>query len=734
MRSRRLQHSRNAVAAGGESANAAGSPSISPVFCGSVSHVQTPVNALNLASPELYLNRELSLLEFNHRVLALALDESIPLLERLRLLCISSTNLDEFFEIRVASLRQQVALKVSTRGPDGLSASEQLTKIASTAHQLVAAQYATLNQILIPQLAQHGIRFIRRTHWNAHQKRWVHRYFQEQLQPVLSPIGLDLAHPFPRILNKSLNFIVTLRGKDAFGRESRRAVVQAPRSLPRLVRLPKEVAEDEYSFVFLSSILHAHVDELFQGMKVTGCYQFRLTRNSDLFVREEEVDDLRDALEGELPQRHYGEAVRLEIADNCPEEDARFLLEQFNLAAEDLYQVHGLVNLNRLMAVHELVDRPELKFPAFVPSLPRVLSSGTPIFDAIEKRDLLLHHPYESFLPVIEFIRQAASDANVLAIKQTLYRTGTSSELVQLLMQAARAGKEVTVVIELRARFDEAANIELANRMQDAGVHITYGVVGYKTHAKLALVVRRHGESFLRFAHLGTGNYHSGTAKAYTDMGLITAHPEITEDVHRVFLQLTGLGKVSELKRLLQAPFTLHAGMLTRIERETVNASAGMPARICARMNALIEPQIIEALYRASQAGVRVQLLVRGICCLRPGIPSISENIEVHSVLGRFLEHSRVFYFENGGDPEVFLSSADWMPRNLFRRVEVAFPVLDPTLRERVAEESLFVYFADNTQSWLLQKDGSYTRRPQAKGAHAHSAQTELLARLANRT
>lgn len=697
-------------------------------------HAQTPVNALNLASPELYLNRELSLLEFNHRVLALALDESIPLLERLRLLCISSTNLDEFFEIRVASLRQQVALKVSTRGPDGLSAAEQLTKIATTAHQLVAQQYSTLNQVLIPKLAEHGIRFTRRTQWNEDQKRWVHRYFQEQLQPVLSPIGLDLAHPFPRILNKSLNFIVTLRGKDAFGRESRRAVVQAPRSLPRLVRLPKEVAEDEYTFVFLSSILHAHVDELFQGMKVTGCYQFRLTRNSDLFVREEEVDDLRDALEGELPQRQYGEAVRLEIADNCPDEDARFLLEQFSLAADDLYQVHGLVNLNRLMAVHELVDRPELKFPAFVPSLPRLLSSGTPIFDAIEKRDLLLHHPYESFLPVIEFIRQAASDANVLAIKQTLYRTGTSSELVQLLMQAARAGKEVTVVIELRARFDEAANIELANRMQDAGVHITYGVVGYKTHAKLALVVRRHGDSFLRFAHLGTGNYHSGTAKAYTDMGLITAHPEITEDVHRIFQQLTGLGKVSDLKRLLQAPFTLHTGMLARIERETANAVAGIPARICARMNALIEPQIIEALYRASQAGVTVQLLVRGVCCLRPGVPGISENIEVRSVLGRFLEHSRVFYFANGGDPEVFLSSADWMPRNLFRRVEVAFPVLDPILRERVAEEGLFIYFEDNTQSWLLLKDGSYEPRTRTRGTEPRSAQSELLTQLANRT
>ncbi|MFO8151905.1 polyphosphate kinase 1 [Thioalkalivibrio sp.] len=691
------------------------------------------MNDIDLDNPELYLNRELSLLEFNRRVLQLALDQGYPLLERLRLLCISSTNLDEFFEVRVGSLRQQVALNVHTPGPDGLTASEQLAKISVVAHELVAEQYRTLNEVLIPELAEKEIRFIRRTHWNDVQWRWVKDYFREQLQPVLSPLGLDPAHPFPRILNKSLNFIVTLKGKDAFGRESRRAVVQAPRSLPRVVRLPREVAGGDNDFVFLSSILHAHVDELFQGMKVTGCYQFRLTRNSDLFVREEEIDDLLNALEGELPQRNYGEAVRLEIADNCPEDDARFLLAQFKLTERELYQVHGLVNLNRLIAVHDLVERPDLKFSPFVPSLPRYHGTGVSIFEAVRAQEILLHHPYESFMPVVEFIRQAARDSSVLAIKQTLYRTGTQSELVELLIEAAQAGKEVTVVIELRARFDEEANIELANRMQDAGVHITYGVVGYKTHAKLALIVRRDKDRITRYAHLGTGNYHAGTAKAYTDYGLLTADPVITEDVHRIFQQLTGLGKVSKLKDLLQAPFTLHTAIVERIERETEHARAGRPALIAARMNSLIERGVIQALYRASGAGVQIQLLVRGICCLRPGVPGVSENIEVRSVLGRFLEHSRVFYFGNDGQPELYMSSADWMPRNFFRRVEAAFPIKDPKLRERAAEESLFAYMRDNTSAWVLQKDGSYRRLTPTPGEEPYSAQQDLLARLANR-
>lgn len=688
--------------------------------------------ALDLGHPDLFLNRELSLLEFNKRVLQLAVDPSFPLLERLRLLCISSTNLDEFFEVRVGSLRQQVALNVHALGADGLPASEQLARISVAAHRLVAEQYRTLNEELIPALAEQGVRFIRRTHWTPEQRDWLRNYFEEQLQPVLSPIGLDPAHPFPRILNKSLNFIVTLRGKDAFGRESRRAVVQAPRSLPRVIRLSTNVTDGPYDFVLLSSILHAHVDALFQGMKVTGCYQFRLTRNSDLFVREEEIDDLLNALEGELPQRNYGEAVRLEIADNCPPEDACFLLSHFGLTENELYQVHGLVNLNRLIAVHELVDRPDLKFPAFIPSLPKSPTSGISLFDAIRSQEWLLHHPYESFMPVLDFIRQAARDPSVLAIKQTLYRTGIGSQLVGLLIEAAQAGKEVTVIIELRARFDEAANIELANRMQDAGVHVTYGVVGYKIHAKMALVVRRDNDKITRYAHLGTGNYHAGTAKAYTDYGLLTADPVMTEDVHRIFQQLTGLGKVSKLTELLQAPFTLHKTIIERIEREAAHATAGKPGLIAARMNSLIEPGVIQALYHASNAGVQIKLIVRGVCSLRPGVPGVSENIEVRSVLGRFLEHSRVFYFGNDGKPECYLSSADWMPRNFFRRVEVAFPIKNPKLRDRVAEESLFAYLRDNATAWVLQADGSYRREAPGPDQERYSVQQDLLNKLAS--
>ncbi|OOG26798.1 polyphosphate kinase 1 [Thioalkalivibrio denitrificans] len=683
---------------------------------------------VDLSNPELYLNRELSLLEFNRRVLELAKDESIPLLERLRFLCISSTNLDEFFEVRVAGLKQQVQLGVNTPGPDGLSATEQLTRVSEQAHTLVDDQYRTLNEIVIPALESEGVRFVRRTHWNTEQANWVREFFQQELLPVLSPLGLDPAHPFPRILNKSLNFIVTLEGKDAFGRESRMAVVQAPRSLPRVIRIPPEITGGDYDFVFLSSILHAHVGDLFQGMTVTGCYQFRLTRNSDLFVREEEIDDLLMALEGELPQRNYGEAVRLEVADNCPQATAEFLLRQFKLGPEDLYQVNGLVNLNRLLAVHDLVERPHLRFPPFTPSLPPGLAPGTDLFQTVRHADLLLHHPYQSFMPVVEFLRQAARDPDVLAIKQTLYRTGVRSQLVDILVEAAENGKEVTVIVELRARFDEEANIQLANRLQDAGAHVVYGVVGYKTHAKLAMVVRREKGRIVRYVHLGTGNYHTGTARAYTDFGLITADRTVGEDVHKVFQQLTGLGKVSRLKRLLQAPFTLHSGMLERIERETAHALAGRPARIIARMNSLIEPRVIQALYRASGAGVRVDLMVRGMCSLRPGIPGISDHIQVRSVLGRFLEHSRVFYFENGGEPELFLSSADWMPRNFFRRVEVAFPVTDEVLRKRVLQETLLNYLADNTQSWALQKDGSYKRLKPASNQKPRSAQNDLLA------
>lgn len=685
---------------------------------------------IDLSSKDLYINRELSLLEFNRRVLDLAKDPGMPLLERLRFLCISSTNLDEFFEIRVSGLKQQIALGISTSSADGLSASDQLERISVLAHTLVDDQYHTFNDTLVPALAEQGIRFVRRTHWRSEQADWIKRYFNRELLPVLSPLGLDPSHPFPRTLNKSLNFVVTLEGKDAFGRDSGVAIVQAPRSLPRLIKLPDDISHCQYGFVFLSSIIHAHVGDLFPGMRTTGCYQFRVTRNSDLFVDEEEIDDLLRALEGELPSRNFGEAVRLEVADNCTSNTAEYLLQQFGLGPSDLYQVNGPVNLNRLLAVIDLVDRNDLKFPPFTPVLPSPFQPGNQYFDALDRTDVLLHHPFESFNPVIEFIRQAAHDPEVLAIKQTLYRAGADSRIVGFLVEAARAGKEVTVVVELRARFDEAANIELASRLQDAGAHVVYGVVGYKTHAKMTMIVRRHKGRVRRYIHLGTGNYHAGTARHYTDFGLFTADKVIGEDVHKIFQQLTGLGRVSRPKKLLQAPFNLHKGMLSRIGRETSAAREGRPARIIARMNALIDPQIIQALYQASQSGVSIDLIVRGVCCLRPGVLGVSENIRVRSVLGRFLEHSRVFYFQNdGGEPEIFCSSADWMPRNFFRRVESAFPIEDRRLAQRVFYEGLELYLKDNAQAWELHSDGKY-QRIGGDRARARSAQGQLLKKI----
>ncbi len=684
----------------------------------------------DLQHPGLYINRELSLLEFNARVLAQAVDSQNPLLERLKFLCITSTNLDEFFEIRVAGLMQKAELGSTQAGPDNMSPQETLRAISTRAHELVAEQYRILNEELFPALAAEGVRFLRRNEWNERQKRWLHRFFREELLPIISPLGLDSAHPFPRILNKSLNFIVSLKGRDAFGRTGGMAVVQAPRALPRVIPLPPEISDSgSYDFVFLSSVIHAFVDELFPGMNVTGCYQFRVTRNSDLYVDTEEVDDLLRAVEGELSQRRYGEAVRLEVADNCPREMVDFLLKTFELSEEALYQVNGPVNLNRLMQVYELVDRPDLKFPAFTPAIPETLR-GQPVFKAVARQDILLHHPFESFVPVVDFLRQAAADPKVLAIKQTLYRTGPQSAVVDALVAAARAGKEVTVVVELRARFDEEANIALANRLQEAGAHVVYGIVGYKTHAKMVLVVRREGQRLRHYVHLGTGNYHARTARLYTDYGLLTRDPAIGEDVHRIFLQLTSLGKVSHLDKLLQSPFTLHKGLIERIERERANREAGKPARIIAKINSLTEPQIIQALYRASQAGVPIQLIVRGMCALRPGIEGVSETIEVRSIVGRFLEHTRVYYFENAGQPEVFCASADWMERNLFHRVETAFPITKKALKQRIIDD-LHAYLRDNTQAWVLQADGRYRRLMPAEGEEAFSAQRTLLARYA---
>ncbi len=686
------------------------------------------MDTTDLKAPELYINRELSLLAFNRRVLEQAKDENMPLLERLKFLCISSSNLDEFFEIRVAGLMQKAAMESVQAGPDNMSPQEVLNQISAQAHALVTEQYRVLNDILLPALEREGIRFVKRQEWNDTQAKWVKDYYEHELLPILCPIGLDPAHPFPRILNKSLNFIVSLKGKDAFGRTSGMAIVQAPRALPRLIKMPAECASGPNDFVFLSSIIHAHVDDLFPGMKVQGCYQFRVTRNSDLFVDEEEVDDLLRAVEGELTSRRYGDEVRLEVADNCPAEVSDFLLREFDLGPNELYTVNGPVNLNRLINLPDKVDRSDLTFPSFTPGLPSRLSLATDIFQAISKGDILLHHPFESFVPVIDFLKQSAADPRVLAIKQTLYRTGPDSAVVDALVSAARAGKEVTVVVELRARFDEEANIALANRLTEAGAHVVYGVVGYKTHAKMILVVRREDGKLRHYVHLGTGNYHARTARLYTDYGLLTRDPELGEDVHKLFLQLTSLGRSSKLSKILQSPFTLLTGLLERIERETSIARKGKPARIIAKMNALVEQNVIRALYAASQAGVQIDLVIRGICCLRPGVPGVSENIRVRSIIGRFLEHTRVFYFSNEGNEEVFASSADWMDRNLHRRVETCFPIEEKKLRERMVRE-LHYYLDDNAQAWELQSDGSYLLATPGKGTPL-SAQMRLLQEL----
>jgi polyphosphate kinase len=688
------------------------------------------VDTLDLKLPELYINRELSLLEFNQRVLEQAKDEKMPLLERLKFLCISSTNLDEFFEVRVAGMIQKEELGSTQTGPDNMSPTEILNAINVRARALVSEQYHVLNEVLIPQLEQQNIRFIRRNHWNKAQEKWLHNYFQEELSPILTPLGLDPAHPFPRILNKSLNFIVSLTGKDAFGRRSGHAIVQAPRALPRLIQLPQEeTGSGPHDFVFLSSVIHAYVNELFHGMDVTGCYQFRVTRNSNLFVDEEEVDDLLRAVEGELASRRYGDCVRLEVAHNCSDKLVDFLLKHFEMTPRELYQVNGPVNLNRLLAVYDLVDRPDLKFGSFTPGVPAVIKHSTDIFATLRKQDVLLHHPFQSFAPVIDFIRQAAADPSVLSIKQTLYRTGANSTIVDALVSAARVGKEVTVVVELRARFDEEANIGLANILQEAGVHVVYGIVGYKTHAKMLHIVRREGKNLRQYVHLGTGNYHARTARLYTDYGLLTSNKAIGRDIHNIFLQLTSLGKVAKLEKVLQSPFTLHEALVGKIEREIANVAKGKQGRIIVKINALTEPQLIRALYQASIAGVEIDLIVRGICNLRPGVPGVSDNIRVRSIVGRYLEHTRVFYFENGSNPEVYCASADWMERNLFQRVETCFPLEDAENRARVVE-NLYNYLRDNTQAWLLQRDGSYQRAEpgEAEPFSAQAAIAELLA------
>ena len=672
------------------------------------------------------LCRELSLLEFNRRVLAQAEDKNVPLLERLRFLCIVSSNLDEFFEVRMAWLKREDKLHPRRKLDNGKMPSETIADVTKAARSLIRHQYDLFNNVLQPELAQEGIFFYRRRNWTDIQKKWIEDYFDRELLPILTPIGLDPSHPFPRPLNKSLNFAVELEGTDAFGRPSGMAIVQAPRILPRVVPLPAELCEGGSGFVFLSSILHAHVGKLFPGMTVKGCHQFRLTRDSDLTVDEEDLKNLRAAIQNELHDREYGDGVRLEVADTCPAYIHDFLLSQFKLTAEELYQVKGPVNLVRLNAVPDLVDRPDLKFPPHTQGRLKALGKNGSIFKLIRRAPILLHHPYQSFDPVVHMIREAAADPAVLAVKMTIYRTGSNSELVRALMKAALAGKQVTVVVELMARFDEANNVNWAQQLENAGAHVVYGVFGYKVHAKMALVIRREDGVLKRYAHLGTGNYHQGTSRIYTDFGIITDDDQITADVNTLFMEITGLGKPGRLNKLYQSPFTLHKMVINRIRQETAHAKAGKSARITAKMNSLIEPSVIDALYQASAAGVQVDLIVRGMCTLRPGVKGLSENIRVRSIVGRQLEHSRIYCFHNNGADDTFISSADWMGRNFFRRIEVATPVTTPTLKKRVIHEGLTMALDDNTHAWLMQPDGSYIRAAPAEGESEVDLQNDL--------
>lgn len=656
------------------------------------------------------LCRETGLLAFNRRVLWQAKDESLPLLERLRFLCIVSSNLDEFFEVRMAKLIREERMNPNKLFDSGLTPKQTIQLVSQQAHDLINEQYQLFNQILLPALEKEKIVFLKRKTWTPEQRAWIEEFFKRELLPILTPIGLDLSHPFPRISNKSLNFIVQLEGKDAFGRESGMAIVQAPRILPRLVKLPEEISDGKDAFVFLSSILHEFVYKLFRGMTVLGCHQFRLTRDSDLSFEEDEVDNLRTAIQSELRDREYGDGVRLEVAENCPQEIYTFLMRKFKLAEHQLYCVNGPVNLVRLMSIPDIVNRPDLRFMPYQPHIAKELKEADSLLDEISKRDILLHHPYESFDPVVRFIQEAAQDPEVVAVKMTIYRTGSHSALGRALLAAAQAGKQVTVVVELMARFDEANNVKWATELEDAGAHVVYGVFGYKVHAKMALVIRRENGVLKHYAHLGTGNYHQGNSKLYTDFGLFTADQAIARDVNFLFMEITGLGEASRLKKLYQSPFSLHKMMMNAIAQETEHAKAGKHARIIAKMNALIEPSIIEALYEASAAGVQIDLIVRGMCALRPQVTGLSDNIRVRSIIGRLLEHSRVFYFYNDGAEDVFIASADWMGRNFFNRIETCTPIQDTKLKARVIHEGLTLALTDNVKAWQMNGDGTYQR------------------------
>lgn len=692
---------------------------------------------------ELYFNRELSLLQFHQRVLAQATNPRHPLLERLFFLIIFSSNLDEFFEIRVAGLMQKVQMGDVVSSIDGMRPSKVLSYISEIAHHAVDEQYRILNDEILPALAEQDIRYLKRDELTPEQAAWVKKYFAEQVAPVLTPISIDPAHPFPRLVNKSLNFMVGLEGKDGFGRDINMAIVPAPRSLPRVIRLPNELTGGKEHHIMLTAVIHGHIEDLFPGMTVTGCHQFRLTRNADLDLSDD-VEDLAKALEGELENRRFGAKVRLEVTTYCPQPMVDYLLDEFGLSQEQLYRVNGPVNLTRLLFDFKI---PNLRYQPFNHAIPKAfrrdsLDKNENVFHAIRKQDVLLHHPFHSFSPVVNILRQAANDPRVLAIKQTLYRSGTNSEIVQALAEAARKGKEVTAVIELRARFDEKSNIEVANFLQQAGAVVVYGIVSYKTHAKMMLIVRREEDKIRRYVHLGTGNYHAGNAKAYTDYGLFTANEAITEDVHKIFNELTGMGKPAKVQKLLHAPFTLHDRLMGFIDNEIAHAKAGKEAHIIIKVNAMTEKLLIDKLYEASQAGVKINLIIRSMCCIRPQLPGVSDNITVRSIVGRFLEHTRVYYFANGHQNpnangkrthRLYCASADWMDRNLFSRVEVAFPIEDPIVFKRIMED-LHNYLKDNVNAWELDAKGTWRAITPREGEVAFSAQDYLLNKISRKS
>lgn len=681
-------------------------------------------------SPSSYINRDLSLLQFHLRVLAQAANPRHPLLERLFFLIIFSSNMDEFFEIRVAGIMQKLNMGDVSTSAHGMRPSEVLREISAVTHKAISEQYRILNEDILPALAQEDIRYLKRDELTPEQSAWMKQYFTEQVSPVLTPISIDPAHPFPRLVNKSLNFIATLEGKDAFGRDINLAIVPAPRSLPRVIRLPDELTGGKEHHVMLSAVIHEHIGELFPGMNVTGCHQFRLTRNADLDLAED-VDDIAKALEGELENRRFGDKVRLEVTTDCPAPISDYLLNEFELHDNQLYRVNGPVNLTRLLFDFNI---PALRYQPFTHVVPKPfrrevdkLDKATSMFAAMRKSDVLVHHPFHAFSPIINLLWQAASDPKVLAIKQTLYRSGTNSEIVKALAAAARNGKEVTAVIELRARFDEASNIAVANYLQEAGAVVVYGIVGYKTHAKLMLIIRRENDKIRRYVHLGTGNYHAANAKVYTDYGLFSADPDISEDVHKIFQELTGMGKPANLKKLLHAPFTLHEKLMSFIDDEIAQAKAGKRAHIIIKVNALTERRLIDKLYDASQAGVKIELILRSMCCLRPQVKDLSENITVRSVIGRFLEHTRIYYFYNAGYERLYCGSADWMDRNLFHRVEVAFPIEDKKLFKQIYQDGLINYLHDNTQAWALDGNGVWQQLQPAADETPHIAQEHLL-------